>query len=74
MTISTREYLDKKVYEWLNITFSDDCSIPALNIPLISIDGSPLPNKRTWYTSDPLPDTIYISYEKSVSTLTNPSD
>ena len=38
----------------------------------MSIDDRPLPNKISLYTSDPLPDTIYITSEKYCSTLTSP--
>ena len=37
---STREYNNSAVYEWLNNIFQDDCGIPALNLPTITIDDS----------------------------------
>ena len=38
------------------------------------IDDGPFPNKRSCYTSDPLPAAIYVSYRKSAIRLTPPCE
>ena len=55
--------------------FSLYCGIPDLNTPSptpMTIYDIPCPNKRSHYTSDPLPASIYISSKKYVSNFTAP--
>ena len=47
---------------------------PYLNPRPIAIDDRPRLHKRDCYILDILPVTIYVASEKSVSTLTTPSD
>ena len=68
------EYNDRSVYDWFNHFFPVYGSIPELNIHPITIDYSHFPSKISWYTSDMLPDSIYVTYGNSVSTLTTPSE
>ena len=72
--ISTREYNDKPVNDCFDDPFPAGCGGKYLNLPLIPIDNSPRPNKRTRYISDPLPDAISITSGNSVSALTTPFD
>ena len=72
--ISTKEYKKRTVYEWFNNKFPADCVRPDLNLPLINIADRLRPDKRARYTPDLIPDAISVSSEKSVSTLTTPSD
>ena len=67
-------YNDKTVYGLFQTPFRVDCDVPTLNIPLIHIDDSSRPNERSWYNSDLLPDSIYVSYKKYVSTFTTTVD
>ena len=58
------------VYYCFNNTFLADFGIPYLNIPQITIDDKPRPDKRACYTPDPPPVAISVTYEKIVSALT----
>ena len=58
------------VYELFNNNTPVDYSSPYLNITPMPIDDSPRPNKRYQYTSDPLPDSIYVTSGKFVINLT----
>ena len=68
------EYNDRKFYDCFNNTFLVYFGSPALNIYPIPIDDSSHPNKRSRYTSNPLPDDISFTSIKSVITLITPSD
>ena len=72
--ISTREYNNRKFYDCLNNPLLDDCGIPDLNIPPISIDDIPRLHKRSRYTPVLIPSAISVASENSVSNLTNPYD
>ena len=72
--ISMREYKNRTVYYWLNNPFSVDSGTPDLDLHPILIDDSPHLNKRYQYTSDPLPDDIYVTSGESVSKLITPSN
>ena len=67
---SMRYYNSVKAYDWLNYTFPDDCGIPYFNIPPITIDSKPCPDKISFYTPDLLSYTIYVASEKYVITFT----
>ena len=69
-----KESNNRTLYDCFNNTFTDDCGSPDLNLPPITTDDKPRPNKRSHYTQDLIPDAIYVAYENSVSTLNNPSD
>ena len=58
------------VYELFNNNTPVDYSSPYLSITPMPIDDSPRPNKRYQYTSDPLPDSIYVTSGKFVINLT----
>ena len=68
------EFNNRTVYECFNNPFSVGSFNPGLNIPPITIDDSPIPNKRSWYTPDTLPSAIYVASGNSVNVFTNPSD
>ena len=72
--ISLREYNDRKVYEWLNNQFIFYGGIKYLNLPHMPIGDSFRPNKRAYYTPDPLSSAISVASGNSISTLTTPSD
>ena len=60
-------------YSCFNNPFLVDYGTFALNIPIIPIDGSPHPKRISWYTSDPLPAAISVTYGNYFSMLTTPS-
>ena len=62
------------VYECFNNHFPYHGGSPDLNIPPITIDDITSPDKIACYTPDLIPDAIFISSEKYVSTLTTPYD
>ena len=70
----TREYNYRTVYECFNNNFLYDFVIPNFNLPPINIDNSPHPDIRYRYTPDLIPYAISVASEKSVSTLTTPSN
>ena len=72
--ISTLEYNNRTVYDCFNNPFTADCGIPAMHLPPITIDDRPPPHNRARYAPNLLPATISVASEKSVSTLTTPSD
>ena len=45
-----------------------------MNLPPVIIDDRPQIDKRAHYILDMTPAAIYVASEKSVRTLTNPSD
>ena len=69
-----REYNDRKVYDLFNNPFSIDCGSPALNIPQIPIDDSPLLNNTARYIFDPLTAAVSVASGYSVSKFTSPFD
>ena len=72
--ISTLEYNNRRVYDCFNNIFTDDCSIPYLNIPPINFNYRPHSHKRALYTTDLLPSVISVASESYLSTLITPSD
>ena len=68
------EYNDRTVYELFYNPFPVYGVIPDFNIPPITIDDIPLPNKRSQYTPDTLPAAISVTSVNYVSMLTTPSD
>ena len=50
------------------------CGIPYLNIPLMNIDDSFIPNKIYFCTPDLIPADIYVASGNYISTLDTPSD
>ena len=54
------------------ILFSIDCGSPYLILPHNPINDDPRLNKRSRYTFDPLPDSIYVNPGYYVSTITTP--
>ena len=61
--IILRYYNWVAVYDWFINPFKLYGRILALDIPHVSIDDRPCPNKKSGCNSDPLPDTIYIVYK-----------
>ena len=72
--ISTKEYINRTVYDYSNNPFTADLGSPALNLPQITIDDRPCLHKRERYTPDLIPVAISVTSENSVSTLTTPYD
>ena len=72
--ISTLEYNNRTVYYCFNNPFKAEFCGPYLNLPPINIDDRTRPQERAQYTQYLIPDTIYVAYESSFSTLTNPYD
>ena len=72
--ISTLEYNNRNFYDCLNNPFTADCVSPAMHLPTITINYRPPPPKRARYAPNLLPATIFVASEKSVITLTTPSD
>ena len=72
--ISTLEYTNKTVYEWLNNPFKVDFVRPDMYLPPITIDDRPPLHKRALYTPYLLPDAISVASENYVITFTIPSD
>ena len=68
------KYNDRKFYDCFINTFPDGFGSPALNIPLITIDEIPQPDKRARFTPDMLSSAVFVASETSVSTFTTPSD
>ena len=69
-----REYNNSTFYDWFNTPFPADCDIPVLNLPPITIDDSPLPDKIDRYTPDLFSAAIYVASENSVINLTTHFD
>ena len=69
-----REYTSRTVYDCFNNPFTADCGSPALNLPSITIDDIPCPDKIARYTPYLLPSAISVASKNYVSTLTTPSD
>ena len=59
-------------YYCFNDPFLDHVGSPDLNLPPITIDDIPLPDKISHYNPDLLPDAISVASEKYVSNLTTP--
>ena len=72
--VSTLEYNNRTFYDCFNYNFTEEFGSPDLNIPPITIDDIPRPDKRASYTPDLLPATISVDSEKYVSTLTTTYD
>ena len=72
--ISTLEYNNSSVYEFLNNPFTYYFGSPDLNLPPITIDDRPCPHKRALSTPDLLPDTISVASKNYVGNLTTPYD
>ena len=70
--ISIRHYNDRTFYGCFNNLFTAGFGSPALSLPPMPIYDSPHPNKRSRYTSDPLPAAIYVTSGNYVSTFTTP--
>ena len=60
------------VYNCFNNPFIVDYGSLYFNLTSTPIDDSPHLNKRSRYTSDLIPASIYTTSGKSVGTLTNP--
>ena len=73
-TEESLEYNNRTAYDCFNNPFTADCGSPAMHLPSITINDRPPPPKRARYAPNLLPATISVASEKSVSTLTNPSD
>ena len=70
--MSTSEYNNRTVYDWFNITFTDEFVSLDFNTPPTTFDHLPLPHKRALYTPDILPYAISVASEKFISNLTTP--
>ena len=72
--ISTLEYKNRTIYDWLNDTFTNEFGSPSLHIPPITIDGRYWLHKIAQYTPDLLASDIYVASENSVSNVTTSYD
>ena len=68
-----REYNVMLIYDRINTHFTVYFGGPALNIPLMNLEDSFRPKKRSCYTPDPLPAATYVIYRNYVSTLNSTS-
>ena len=69
-TIPMKEYNNRTVYDCFNNPFLVYGGSPALNLSTLTIGDSPCPKTISQYTSDPLPDAIYVTSGNYDSTLT----
>ena len=68
------DYNIRTVYDFFNNTFTADFGIAYLNLPPITIDDRPNPQKIARYTPDMHPYAISVASKKYVITLTTPYD
>ena len=71
---STIEYNSITIYDCFNNIFSIYFSGTDLNLLPMTINDRYRPKKEAYYTSYPLPDTIYVPFVNSVSNYTTPSE